>query len=45
MSDSVKRMSLFVVASRMGWSVGVNRTFVHLDRRTDLGMTQALFLY
>jgi hypothetical protein len=27
------------------WSVGVAATFLHLDRRVDLGLPQALFHY
>lgn len=44
-TDSVARAELVTLALAMNWSVGINRTFVHLDRRSDIGMKQALFLY
>ena len=28
-----------------GWSVGLNRTFVHVDRRIDIGLKSQVFLY
>jgi hypothetical protein len=36
---------LFSVAWRQGWSIGWNRTFIHLDRRVDIGMPQTTFEY
>jgi hypothetical protein len=36
---------LFAVAWRHGWSIGWNRAFLHLDRRTDIGMEQTTFEY
>lgn len=33
------------LAWRMGWSIGLHDSFVHLDRRSDLGLTKAVFLY
>lgn len=46
-SDSRYRARLIGLALSMGWSVGVNRTFVHLDRRIDYGISKEnlLFLY
>ena len=28
-----------------GWSVGLHSVFIHVDRRTDIGLLQAVFLY
>ena len=28
-----------------GWSVGIANTFIHLDRRRDIGMEQRIFTY
>ena len=36
---------LFAAAWRLGWSVGWNRVFLHLDRRVDIGMPQTTFEY
>jgi hypothetical protein len=36
---------LFAVAWRLGWSIGWNKTFLHLDRRVDIGMPQVTFEY
>jgi len=36
---------LFAIAWRHGWSVGWNKTFLHLDRRSDIGMPQTTFEY
>jgi hypothetical protein len=36
---------LFALAWRHGWSVGWNRGFLHLDRRSDIGMPQTTFEY
>jgi zinc D-Ala-D-Ala carboxypeptidase len=36
---------LFALAWRHGWSVGWNRAFLHLDRRSDIGMPQTTFEY
>ena len=44
--DVVTRAELAGLALRLGWSVGVNQNFIHLDRRSDyLPLEQALFLY
>lgn len=45
MTDSITRAELVMLALATNWSVGINRTFIHLDRRSDIGMKQALFLY
>jgi hypothetical protein len=36
---------LFALAWRHGWSIGWNKTFLHLDRRVDIGMPQTTFEY
>lgn len=36
---------LCAAAWRLGWSVGWNRSFLHLDRRVELGMPQTVFEY
>jgi len=36
---------LFALAWRHGWSVGWNRAFLHIDRRSDIGMPQITFEY
>jgi hypothetical protein len=33
------------VAWRLGWSVGVHKSFIHLDQRGLIGKTQTLFTY
>lgn len=32
-------------ACKVGWSIGLHNAFVHLDRRTDIGLPQTVFLY
>ena len=45
-TDGVKRKKMIEVALRLGWSVGINKTFVHFDRRTDyLKLPQQVFTY
>ncbi len=29
----------------LGWAVGLNNTFCHLDRRTAVGLPRKVFLY
>jgi zinc D-Ala-D-Ala carboxypeptidase len=36
---------LFALAWRHGWSIGWNRAFLHIDRRSDIGMPQTTFEY
>ena len=33
------------LAWRMGWSVGLNDAFCHIDRRKDFGLRQVVFIY
>lgn len=42
---SAERAALAKLALNNGWSVGVSRTFLHLDLRTRLGKDQIIFLY
>lgn len=45
-TDPAYRARLAEIALRLGWSVGVNPAFLHLDRRSDYGVgPQAMFLY
>lgn len=40
------RTKLVKLALETGWSVGVNKTFIHLDRRSDyLEVPQVIFVY
>lgn len=41
--DDSYRLILVEKAMRAGWSVGVYRRFVHLDRRSDFGQTPVMF--
>jgi hypothetical protein len=41
--DDSYRLILVEKAMRAGWSVGVYRRFVHLDRRGDFGQTPVMF--
>ncbi len=44
--DATLRAHLAKTALNLGWSVGINKTFLHLDRRTDYTkLPQAIFLY
>ena len=47
MKDSIQRAALVKLALEMGWWVGINATFVHLDRRIDFGIADrpGIFLY
>ena len=47
MNNSVDRARLVKMALRRDWCVGINKTFIHLDRRRDyfLDYPQVLFLY
>lgn len=42
-SDGMKRKIMIELALKEGWSVGVYRTFIHIDRRVDLGKQQVVF--
>lgn len=41
------KLELVKTALLLGWSVGINdkKRFVHVDRRTDIGLPQAVFSY
>jgi hypothetical protein len=41
--DDEYRHRLVRMATDLGWSVGVYRTFVHLDRRKDYGGNEVVF--
>lgn len=43
-STSMK-LSFAKLAYRLGWSVGLHNTFIHIDRRDCAGLPQAVFLY
>lgn len=43
--DGIYRGQLFSLAWQRGWSIGVAKTFLHIDRRTDLGLLQTTYLY
>lgn len=38
-----ERVTMVALALSLGWSVGVYRTFIHIDRRVDIGKPQVLF--
>ena len=44
-SDTVYARRLVEAALREGWSVGVSKTFVHLDRRDFAGLPAGVFGY
>ncbi len=45
--DSKDRAALILLALQLGWCVGINKTFLHLDRRRDYfpDYPQVVFLY
>lgn len=44
--NAAYRTQLVKLALQQGWSVGVNHTFVHLDRRSDyLSAAPVIFIY
>lgn len=43
MRDSHNRAELIHLALEMGWSIGVYKNFLHLDRRVDLGHGRLVF--
>lgn len=45
--DPSFKVELVKTALLLGWSVGINdkKRFVHVDRRTDIGLPQAVFSY
>lgn len=42
---AAKRLRLARLAYKLGWAVGLHRTFIHVDRRKDIGLQQRVFLY
>lgn len=38
-----QRANMVKTALLMGWSVGIYRTFIHIDRRVDIGKPQVCF--
>lgn len=42
-TDPVKRRLMIELALKLGWSVGVYKTFIHIDRRKDLLKAQIVF--
>lgn len=45
MYDARERAEFIALALSLGWSVGVNRAFIHIDRRIDHGAEQLMFVY
>lgn len=43
--DAGKKLDFAQLAWGLGWSVGLHDTFIHIDRRRDIGLRQAVFLY
>lgn len=44
--NSGRKGDLIALAWQLGWSVGVHKKFIHLDRRVDYtGLPQVLFVY
>lgn len=39
------QLRLARMAYRMGWSVGLHDGFIHIDRRAEIGLQRAVFLY
>lgn len=43
---SIEEWASFIdLAVRNGWSVGLNKSFIHIDRRVDINIKQAWFTY
>ena len=42
--DGAIRGDRVATAWKLGWSIGIYKTFIHLDRRVDLGKRQIMFL-
>ena len=43
--DGQSRLELVRLGIELGWSIGVNKAFIHLDRRDLLGIEPVLFTY
>lgn len=41
--NDIERAVMMAVALNLGWSVGVYKTFIHIDRRVDIGVKQKSF--
>lgn len=39
------RLAFARLAWRMGWAVGLHDSFIHVDRRADIGLNKRVFLY
>ena len=45
-NDGLTRGKLIHLAWDLGWSIGINKSFIHLDRRVDYtGLKQTTFFY
>lgn len=45
-ADGAEKLAIAAVAIKAGWTVGVAKSFLHLDRRTEvLGFEQILYVY
>ncbi|WP_342278421.1 MULTISPECIES: D-Ala-D-Ala carboxypeptidase family metallohydrolase [unclassified Candidatus Tisiphia] len=45
-SDNTIKGNLISLAWQLGWSIGINKNFTHLDRRIDYtNLKQTIFLY
>lgn len=42
---SATKLEFARLAYSMGWSIGLHNGFCHIDRRTDIGLYHAVFLY
>jgi len=40
-----KKLMFAKTAWEMGWSIGLHNGFCHIDRRSDAGLNQSVFLY
>lgn len=43
--ESERRLDFARLAWDLGWSIGLHPTFVHVDRRRDIGLRQRVFIY
>ena len=44
-TDPIRRAALCTLALSMGWWVGVNEKFLHLDRRMDFGIAESVGIF
>jgi hypothetical protein len=40
-----RQLALARLAWKMGWAVGLHDGFIHIDRRKDIGLQKAVFVY